>query len=409
MKCFCTCFFVCLLSLYASAQLSDKIVIGTIDSIYSKILNEPRKIWVHVPNSDGSITNSKQRYPVVYLMDGDAHFYSVVGLIYHLSTVSGNTLCPQMIVVGIPNTDRFRDLTPSRPSGVAENAEEVKNMGGGEQFTAFMEKELIPYIDSTYPTQPYRMLIGHSLGGLMVMNTLTKHTNLFKSYIAIDPSMSWNDKDLLQTQKALATQTFEGRSLFLGIANTMADPKMDTTKVKKDTSAFSKHIRAILKTSQYLSNNKQNKLAFKYKYYKDDDHGSVPLIAEYDALHFIFDFYPMKMSYEEMQQVKMADIQKIENHYDNVSKRLGYKMSIPESMCNMLGYMTMGAGRMQEAAHLFQLNVTNYPNSFNVYDSIGDYYDKVGDKQKAIENYKQALTIQDHPETQMKLDKLLGK
>ncbi|MFZ1558618.1 MAG: alpha/beta hydrolase-fold protein, partial [Saprospiraceae bacterium] len=87
----------------------ENIVIGKIDSIQSNILGENRKIWVHVP--DGG-ANSKESFPVVYVLDGDGHFSSVVGMIQQLSTINGNTMCPKMIVVGIPNTDRTRDLTP---------------------------------------------------------------------------------------------------------------------------------------------------------------------------------------------------------------------------------------------------------------------------------------------------------
>src|ERR1700730_11633724 len=92
------------------AQTNNNIVIGTIDSIYSNLLKEKRKIWVYTPNSNENSIFSKQRYPVVYLLEGDAHFYSVMGMIQQLSEVNGNTSCPSMIVVGIPNSDRTRDL-----------------------------------------------------------------------------------------------------------------------------------------------------------------------------------------------------------------------------------------------------------------------------------------------------------
>ncbi|MBK8951774.1 MAG: hypothetical protein IPM85_05070 [Chitinophagaceae bacterium] len=96
-------------------QTSDKIIIGKIDSVYSGVLNEQRKVWVYVPHMKaGMQQNAGQRYPVVYLLDGDGHFESVAGMIQQLSQVNGNTVVPEMIVVGIPNTDRTRDLTPTR-------------------------------------------------------------------------------------------------------------------------------------------------------------------------------------------------------------------------------------------------------------------------------------------------------
>ena len=152
-------------------SVDNRIVIGTIDSLYSNILNEERKIWIYTPATPNLF--ARQSFPVVYLLDGDAHFYSVMGLIQQLSEVNMNMVLPQMILVGITNTNRTRDLTPSRDSI------EYEASGGGEQFTSFLKNELIPYIDSNYPTAPYRLLIGHSDGGLFCVNTLLNHTKMF--------------------------------------------------------------------------------------------------------------------------------------------------------------------------------------------------------------------------------------
>ena len=105
---------MCFLMVGHSQAQDNSLVIGNIDSIYSSILNEKRAVWVHVPSTTTStIFSAQDRYPVIYLLDGDAHFYSVVGLMHQLSQVNGNTICPEMMVVGIPNTDRTRDLTPT--------------------------------------------------------------------------------------------------------------------------------------------------------------------------------------------------------------------------------------------------------------------------------------------------------
>src|SRR6187397_3308853 len=210
-----------IISLGSRAQTDNKIVIGKVDSVYSTILKEPRKVWVYLPNMKAGMQNPGQRYPVVYLLDGDGHFESVVGMIQQLSQVNGNTIVPEMIIVGIPNTDRTRDLTPthitSDPPMMDSNS--TKNTGGAENFTAFIEKELMPHIDSIYPTQPFKVLIGHSFGGLTVMNTITNHTKLFNAYIAIDPSM-WYDKErfLKATKKKLSEKKYEGIRLYVGIA-----------------------------------------------------------------------------------------------------------------------------------------------------------------------------------------------
>lgn len=377
-----------------SAQNSNDIIIGKVDSINSNILNEQRKIWIHVPegNSDGVF--EKKKYPVVYLLDGDAHFYSVVGMIQQLSSVNGNTIVPKMIVVGIPNTNRTRDLTPTKgKSSPMTNDDLIANSGGGENFMSFMEKELIPYINSNYPTQSYRMLIGHSFGGLTVMNTLIHQPNLFDSYISIDPSMWWSDRKLLNEikQKSFGKK-YENKKLFLGIANTMSGD-MDISNVQKDTTFQTEHIRSILELNTILIEDTQKNLFFKGKYYEEDDHGSVPLISEYDAFRFIFDFYRLKMETQDYLDPESKTLDKIVNHYNKLSKEFRMEMKPDEEYINGLGYQFMSMKQLKKSEEFFKLNIANYPKSFNVYDSLGDFYAANGEKEKAIENYKKSISL----------------
>jgi len=391
------------------AQNKNQISIGTIDSVSSKVLNEERKIWIHLPRSVQNKGFSQQKYPVVYLLDGDAHFSSVVGMIEELSEINGNTVCPEMIVVGIPNTNRTRDLTPTHSDidlpfvnkGLSEQS------GGGEKFVEFLEKELIPYIDSKYPTAPYKTLIGHSFGGLTVMNILTNHTSLFNAYVSIDPSMWWDhQKFLKQATQTLATKNLQNVSLFLGVANTMED-NMDLVKVRKDTSVITKHIRSALDLNDFLSQNKKSNLQYQYKYYKDDNHGSVPLIATYDALRFLFAFNQLKLSIGEQMNFNKAVFTKIEKHYENLSKHFGYKVNVPEQVINNYGYQSLAKKENDLAGYLFKLNVANYPQSPNVFDSLGDFYETTGDKKNAIANYQKVLALdKDFPETKSKLERL---
>jgi uncharacterized protein len=391
------------LSLEGFSQNENSIVIGKRDLIYSKILKEKRQVWIHVPGGAGSIFFSKQRYPVLYLLDGDAHFVSVVGLVQQLSETNGNTLCPNMIVVAIPNTDRQRDLTPTHNGN--------NSSGGGEAFASFIEQELIPYVDSLFPTAPYRLFIGHSLGGLTVMNTLIHHPQMFNAYLAIDPSMWWDDQKLLKASAPiLAAGKFNGKTLFLGVANTMSQG-MDTAIVRKDTSKNSVHIRSILLLADALKKANGNGLRWDYKYYNEDSHGSVPLISEYDGLRFIFNYFNFRNTNKLFDTSFTAhqSINSVADHYQLVSKEMGYTMLPPESFINNLGYAFMQNKMNEKAFAFFDMNITNYPKSGNVYDSMGDFYVSTGEKEKAIDFFRRALAIQDNANTRQKLQKLEQK
>jgi len=394
-----TIIFISVITTFTYAQ-SKKIEIGVIDSINSKILNEKRDIWVYVPHNVTNGMTSKKNYPVLYLLDGDWHFVSVVGLLQHLSYTNGNTICPEMIVVGIPSTDRYRDMTPSCDSMYSEKS------GGNEKFISFIENELIPHIDSLYPVEPYRMIVGHSLGGLTVINTLINHTELFNSFVAIDPSMWWNNQSSLrETNTALSKNEFFNKSLFLAIANTM-DKGIDTATVKKDNSRKTLPIRSNLEFSDILNKYSQNNLNYMVKYYQNENHGSIPLIATYDALHFVFDFYNLSLTKSDYTDTTMSIVNKIENHYKNVSERMGYKVTPTENTLYVFAINSQYMNNLPLAEHFLLQNITYHPDSFIAHDSYGDYYVSKGNYEQASIMYKKALSIYDNDDTRKKLENI---
>lgn len=156
-------------SLAAQGRFANAVHIGTVDSIWSATLNEERPYLVYTPPSYADTTNTPQHYPVLYLLDGDAHFHSVSGLVQILATgVNGTFVIPELIVVAIPNTNRTRDLTPTHATtafdGTTTSA--FDSSGGNGAFFRFLRTELIPRIDASYRTMPYRVLVGHSFGGI---------------------------------------------------------------------------------------------------------------------------------------------------------------------------------------------------------------------------------------------------
>ena len=188
----------------AQSAATGTITIGTVDSMPSTILKEHRKFLVYTPPSYNDSTYLPQKYPVLYLLDGDAHFHSVTGLLQILGTgVNGTFVVPEMIVVAIPNTDRMRDLTPTLVAKDFEGKPQpyLKNTGGMPNFLRFLKTELIPRIETTYRTAPYRVLVGHSLGGIAALSALYTIPETFNAYVAIDPSLWYDDRLLLKKAK----------------------------------------------------------------------------------------------------------------------------------------------------------------------------------------------------------------
>lgn len=394
------CYFTLLLfSFCAIAQESNSFTVGFEKSSASKILSEERKVWIHIPNCNGGNENTgKGRYPVIYLLDGDANFNDIVSITEFMSNAG---LCPPMIVVGILHQSRMTELTFST------DKETPGIVGRGEKFMHYVEKELMPYIESKYPTASYNILIGHSVGGLTVVNTLVHHPDLFNAYISLDAALWWNNQQIVkEARMSLANTNYKGKTLFMALANRM-EKGMDTLQVQKDTTEGTELIRSNLEFIKDIFKYKQNQLRFQYKYYENDDHGSVRFPGEYDALRFIFDFYKLKIYNSELDDPNFKLDSLLVTHYNIVSEQMGYCVKPDESQVNNLGYYMLRQKQFTKAEALFKLNITNYPETANCYDGLGDFYLAKGDKLKAIESFKKTLSLKFIPETKQKLENLL--
>ncbi|MFT6873024.1 MAG: putative alpha/beta superfamily hydrolase [Roseivirga sp.] len=374
----------------------NQIIIGNVDSLYSETLGEGRSIWVYVPRS---AEDPGKKFPVLYLLDGDVHFYSVTGMLQQLSVANGNTISPEMIVVAIPNTNRIRDLTPSTV-GYSPSS------GGAENFTTFIEKELIPFIDKKYPTTPYRTILGHSWGGLFVVNTLIHHAELFDNYIAIDPTIRWNNLSFFkEVNLLLENKEFDCKSLYLAMANRL--PKgLNLTTVLADTLKSSEHMRTILQFSNTCS--VASGLNFESTFYENDNHNGVPFIASYDAIRFLFQWYNFneEILFDEASNMNTQElVDMLTKHYKNISDHFGYAYLPPERIINRFGEIEMNEKEYDKAFALYSLNINNYPRSFMVYDAMGDYYRAQNERNKTIEYYKRSLEIKETVRTRQKLNR----
>ena len=390
---------------FGYAQNQSDIIVGQIDTLESKILNEQRPLWIHLPFS----YSPDKRYPVIYLLDGNYNFGITYSIIEHLSMLR-DPICPEMIIVGIPSTNRTRDLTPYKPFPLDSimPPQMVAASGEGEAFISFIEKELMPYIESKYATAPYRTFIGHSLGGLTVLNTLLHYTDLFDAYIALDPTTNWVKGKINQEFKDFnATKTDDKINLFIGMGSLNIGQNMN--EVLEDSSYWAKGFESLFELNEYLTTTPQNNLNYGSKFYKNENHFSLPLIATYDAVRFIFDFYKVDLTTSDWENPKVNLAEKISKLYERRTEGLGYLVKPEENYINGLAKYYLSLKQYPKALQLFELNIDLYPDSANVFDTLGDYYAAVNENKKAIINYKKALSITENESIRDKLNKILNK
>ncbi|NNE13647.1 MAG: alpha/beta hydrolase, partial [Saprospiraceae bacterium] len=362
------CLIFLLPTLEAQSDSEYLIKIGKPDSLYSKVLDENRKFWIQYPE----FFNPNNKYPVLYVLDGSVHLPAVSNV--H-SYYSGGFM-PEMIIVGVSNqTNRTRDLTATKVTfrrGVTYNQES----GGADDFMQFISSELIPYVESKYPVTNYRTLIGHSYGGQFVINALFNHTDLFQNYIAIDPSLDWDNQVMLkQAKEVLKSKSFEGKSLFVTLAGQLHLQNNEITidNVMKDTSEYTLFARSNIAFSKLLEQYESNGLNSNWKFYPNDLHGTIILPSILDGLIFLFKWFPIehtdKFNSPETPNKELISI--IRAREAKLKKHFGYDVPpFDESLFNMLGYMNMDMGQPDKALSFFQLNIEYNPESANAYDSL---------------------------------------
>jgi predicted alpha/beta superfamily hydrolase len=339
--------------------------------VKSQVLGEERVVLVRVP---AGYARGAERFPVLYMTDGDAHIQHTSSTV---SFLARNARMPEMIVVGVTNTDRTRDLTPTRVERLPgnPNAPGFPTSGGADKFLKFIETELIPLVESKYRTQPYRALAGHSLGGLFAIHAMLTRPELFNSYIAVSPSLQWDNFMMIDRAKEFFKARKEyNRTLFTALGNEPGDIG-DAFGMFRDE----------------LQRQQLKGFVWEAVRYDDEDHGSVVLRSHYAGLRKIYDGWQFPR--DPNTGAVAGGLKGVEEHYRKLSERLNYAVLPPEALMNQVGYTLMGQGNMEEAVAAFKLNVERYPGSANVYDSLGEAYERGGKLDLALPNYEKAHTL----------------
>ncbi len=340
-------------------------------TIKSEVLGEERIAIVRTPTG---YERGNQRFPVLYMTDGNAQLEHTAGTVEFLAR---NGRMPQLIIVAITNTDRTRDLTPTNAGFRNPNGKvnPLPTSGGADKFLKFIETELIPKVEAGYRTQPYRIFAGHSFGGLFALHAFLSRPEIFNAYIAVSPSMDWDDHLLSRrAEESFKDRKELNKTLFLTLANEGGETRVGFDRFK-----------------EILVKNKVRGFEWDSKLMEDEDHGSVVLRSHYFGFRKIFDGWVIAANPQTGQIA--GGVTAVEDRYKKLSAKFGYTIPPPELLMNNLGYQLMGDGKMDEAIAVFKTNVDRYPNSANVYDSLAEGYEKSGKLDQARPNYEKAVQL----------------
>ncbi len=366
---------VVLIIFYNPILAQEKISIGETQKIPSTTLHEDRSIQIYLPPSYSNQKIQKTTYPVIYLLDGESNFHYVTGLVEKLSQ-GPYAYIPEMIVVGIVNTNRSRDLTPTVIIDKQTQQLDAKNSGGNEAFITFIQKELFPWVDSHYRTENYKTLIGHSFGGITALNILLNHTPMFNAYIVHDPSIWYDNQVLLKRFEAATKTDLQNRKLYL----TQAGEAFNNSE-------RSDHFNSNKKFKELLEQGKFKNLKWRFQQYENEDHGSIPMIGNLDGLRYIFKGHQINIKAIAEQPDLVA------NSYRKLSEELHFQFLPTETYIEKVARYFIRQDKMEQAFSYLQQNISRFPNSPQANYSLYEYYLQTNQKEKAQTYLSNALAL----------------
>ena len=377
--------FIIFFRLIMSAQISEKIELssdnqllglGTQYNLKSQILHEERPIIISLPHG---YENNDANYPVLYLLDGLGNIKHEIGTV-ELLTDSG--IIPPMIIVAVESLDRSRDLTPSSAGqgvygGLGDSG--ITQSGGAPKFLQFLEDELIPYVESNFRTYPYRLLEGHSFGGLFSTYVLMEKPDIFDAFIIQAPALWWNKEEMTANAKPFfKSHTNLNKTIYFGIGGG------DGWGMRQELKRY----------VQVIEENTPKSLRWKHEEVGDEDHDTSRLLLNYYGLKYVFS--------------DLIASEELRNNYSNafflkgereLMNKYGQQARRPVS-----NYVDIALKLLKEendlgAIVVFKRAVKAYPKYIGLMTNLAKLYEKTKQNDKAIDTYKLAIQLSEKLKT----------
>jgi predicted alpha/beta superfamily hydrolase len=347
-----------------------------IETIASMKVGETRAFWVSLP--DG-YAESGEKYPVLYMMDGDFNFNSgIIGGIRYAALLGE---MPEFIIVGIKNTDRSKDIFPEEVT----YGDGSKDGGRADRYLDFVREELVPHIDKTYRTENFRVLYGTSNTGFTTVYALFRSPDLAHAYIAASATLSI---PLFRAKRDEWIRGFKGGKRRLVVV--MGENDLPT--VLSQNGALKEALDSLAPPD----------LTCQFRVI--DNGGHVPADSLQQGLSALFEGWKID------QPLKESSFAEIRAQADERAEKFGVPGKLSEDSLSELGETLLGEKKIARALEVLQYRADLYPRSADAWVSLGDAYRLGGETDKARECYNQALAVAPgHAAAKAKLKELDSK
>ncbi len=338
---------------------NEDIVIGHYRKIHSQILDEDRTLLVNLPRGYEA---TEIGYPVIYILyGGQVRNYFPEAL--YITTLLSTTRMPPVILVGITNTDRYRDYLPLDREG---------NPAGADRFLRFMVEEALPFVEANYRTADFRILVGPQAGGTFGLYTLTERPETFDVYILNNPFRYMRQRDYLieEVRTSLAERDTLDNFLY----------------VIAEDSDFPEALEYMPRLEEVLSAERPAQFAWRLDVVEENGDFLTPTGLR-EGLTLVFSAYEFPATAE------VASLAEIEKYYAGLSQHYGYEVAIPDMVLTMQSDNMAQSGRTDEAIEMLERLVEIYPASLNGWWRLGSIYRERGEIDKAIHYYRKCLEV----------------
>lgn len=356
---------VLLLSLFPSSRTpaasqvdGDPIVLGHYRMLHSDILGEDRILQIHLPQ--GYDTDGRS-FPVMYLFYSDwveGYFAQAVNDLYHLSM----DRIPPLILVGVSNTQRYRDLYPW-PTRDGHG-------GGAERFLAFVRDELFPFVEHDYRTQPYRILVGPQAAAVFGAYALLEAPEAFQAFLLNDPCRLDSEGRALCPDLAAFARTPGAAGKYFAVSHDAGDDRWDLGKLETLRAGF---LEEAVEGFRWRIETEE---AWPYFLAPVEIRG---------ALRDLFVDYPFD---------GLANIQgwaDIDAHYDGLTRRYGFEVDPPVLVLSRAADLLVERGEHAAALGVLQHLVEIHPSSLDGPWRLANLYRVTADTARAIRYYEECL------------------